>query len=122
MDTKKVNVQMLEPQPTNGIRTIDTTSSQTIAKPTVSSRSRSKELFEKHSTFKDAAAWHTWKMSFDIGRNYSKDLISNFIIEISQQAEVKFNKNKHRPLSEASIEAETIIFVCKGILAAMNGC
>ena len=35
MNTKKVNVQMLEPQPTNGIRTIDTTSSQTIAKPNV---------------------------------------------------------------------------------------
>ena len=38
MDTKKVNVQMLEPQPTNGIRTIDTTSSQTIAKPNVMRR------------------------------------------------------------------------------------
>ena len=36
MNTKKVNAQMLEPQPTNGIRTIDTTSSQTIAKPNVS--------------------------------------------------------------------------------------
>ena len=35
MNTKKVNVQMLEPQPTNGIRTIDITSSQTIAKPIV---------------------------------------------------------------------------------------
>ena len=35
MNTKKVNVQMLEPQPTNDIRTIDTTSSQTIAKPNV---------------------------------------------------------------------------------------
>ena len=38
MNTKKVNVQMLEPQPTNGIRTIDTSSSQTIAKPNVSCR------------------------------------------------------------------------------------
>ncbi len=36
MNKGKVNVQMLEPQPTNGIRTIDTTSSQTIAKPIVS--------------------------------------------------------------------------------------
>ena len=36
MKQKKVNVQMLEPQPNNGIRTIDTTSSQTIAKPLVS--------------------------------------------------------------------------------------
>jgi hypothetical protein len=35
MEQKKVNVQMLEPQPTNGIRTIDTTSCQTIAKPLV---------------------------------------------------------------------------------------
>ena len=35
MKKKKVNVQMLEPQPSNGIRTIDTTSSQTIAKPNV---------------------------------------------------------------------------------------
>lgn len=38
MEQKKVNVQMLEPQPNNGIRTIDTTSSQTIAKPHVSGR------------------------------------------------------------------------------------
>ena len=35
MEQKKVNVQMLESQPSNGIRTIDTTSSQTIAKPNV---------------------------------------------------------------------------------------
>lgn len=35
MKQKKVNVQMLEPQPNNGIRKIDTTSSQTIAKPHV---------------------------------------------------------------------------------------
>ena len=38
MEQKKVNVQMLEPQPNNGIRTIDTTSSQTIAKPLVMRR------------------------------------------------------------------------------------
>ena len=35
MNTKKVNVQMLEPQPTNDLRTIGTMSSQTIAKPNV---------------------------------------------------------------------------------------
>ena len=35
MNTKKVNVQMLEPQPTNDLRTIDTMSSQNIAKPIV---------------------------------------------------------------------------------------
>ena len=46
MNTKKVNVQMLEPQTTNGIRTIDTTSSQTIAKPIVSRSLHSQELIK----------------------------------------------------------------------------
>ena len=47
MNEKKVNVQMLEPQPNNGIRTIDTTSSQTIAKPHAISSAEKKHRWSK---------------------------------------------------------------------------
>ncbi len=98
----------------------DTMSSQTIAKPNVSRRVKSKELFERHSTFKDGFAWHIWKMAFDFGNSHSKEVLTDFIMDICSSAENKYQNNKHRPLSEASIEAETCIQVCKAILAAMN--
>lgn len=92
------------------------------AKPNVSSRSESKRLFEKFSSFKDAAAWHTWKKAFDIGSNYRNEIIVKFVNSIKTIAEEKYNNNKHRPLSEASIEAETTLSVCKAIIDALNGC
>lgn len=92
------------------------------SKPLVSSRSESKRLFEKFSSFKDAAAWHTWKKAFDIGSNHRNEVIVKFVNSIKEMAEEKFEKNKHRPLSESSIEAETTICVCKAIVDALNGC
>ncbi len=97
-----------------------TTSSQTIAKPNVSCRLTSKELFEKHSTFKDPLAWHVWKMAFDLGNSYGKEIISNFITIILNSAKDKYEKNKNRPLSEASIEAQSCIQVCNAILNAVT--
>ena len=95
-------------------------SSPNAAKPNVSRRVKSKELFERHSTFKDGLAWHIWKMAFDFGNSHSKEVLTDFIMDICSSAENKYQNNKHRPLSEASIEAETCIQVCKAILAAMK--
>jgi hypothetical protein len=95
------------------------TSSHTIGKPNVSCRLTSKELFNSHSTFKDPLAWHVWEMAFDLGNTYSKQVISDFINDILSSAKNKFENNKHRPLSEASIEAETCIQVCDAILKSI---
>ena len=44
MEQKKINVQMLEPQPNNGIRTIDTTSAKLLPNPVLAEARLSMEV------------------------------------------------------------------------------
>lgn len=88
-------------------------------------RQIAKQKFDEHFMFKDnPIAWTAWKMAFQLGIEHQQALrqtdcyvpLLDEIKNISLMAQQKLAKHEHRPLSEAAIEARTVIQVCEHLL------